>query len=71
MKTDLQDLVTKLDAAIADSHRTDVKAAMQAMRDDYNSLLQGLDTGNIPSGIAGKVTTDAQQVDHLCTIGSK
>ena len=70
VKTDLQSIIDKLDKAVADSHRSDVKSAMQAMSGDYTALLQGINDGNLDPNLQNKISADAGQVDHLCTIGS-
>lgn len=71
VKADLQNLIDQLNTAVAASKRSDVKAAMQAMSGDYSTLLQGATSGNLDPNIMSKIATDAQQVDHLCTIGAK
>lgn len=67
---DLQSIIDKLNKAVADSHRSDVKSAMQAMSGDYTALLQGIGSGNLDPSLQDKISADAQQVDHLCTLGS-
>lgn len=69
--TDLQSTITQLDAAIASSHRADVKSAMQTIRGDYADLLQGVNAGNIDPNMRSKMFADGRQVGHLCTLGSK
>ena len=71
VKADLQTMIDQLNAAVAESKRSDVKAAMQAMSDDYSSALQGMSAGGLDPGLLTKINTDAQQVNHLCTIGAK
>lgn len=68
VKADIQSIVTNLNAAIGKSHRSDVKSAMQNVADDYNSLLDGITTGNLDPSISTKLQTDLNQVDKLCTI---
>lgn len=70
VKADLQSIIDKLNKAVADSHRSDVKSAMQAMSGDYTALLQGINDGNLDPNLQNKISTDAGQVDHLCTIGA-
>ena len=68
-KTKLETLISGLDKAAASARDDEVKAAMSALRDDYRQLLQGLETGQMSSGLIAKVTTDGNKIDELCTIG--
>ena len=62
VKADFQTLVNQLAAAVTEADRDDVRAAVQAVHDDYAALLDG-------NGDQAKLTADLQQMDHLCTIG--
>ena len=62
LQADFTRVVELLGKAADESHRSDVRSAMQAVRDDY----AGFQAGN---GDATKLTVDLQQIDHLCTYG--
>lgn len=62
VQDDLDTLVTQLAKAVGDAHRSDVRSAVQAVHDDYAALQSG-------SGDQSKLSTDLQQMDHLCTYG--
>lgn len=59
---DFQTLVNQLAKAASEADRDDVRAAVQAVHDDYAALVDG-------SGDQAKLAADLQQMDHLCTIG--
>jgi hypothetical protein len=44
---------------------------MKNLADDYTQFQQGEKTGQLPANFEQKLTADAQQIDNLCTIGSK
>lgn len=69
MKTKLQSLISGLDKAAAAAEHDDVKAAMTALSADYTALLKGLNTGQMPADLTTKVSTDANKIDELCTLG--
>lgn len=62
VNTDFQTLLNQLAKAATEADRDDVRAAVQAVHDDYAAILSG-------NGDSAKLTTDLQQMDHLCTIG--
>jgi phosphotransferase system glucose/maltose/N-acetylglucosamine-specific IIC component len=62
VQTDLNTLIGDLATAVADSHRSDVRSTVQAVHDDYAAIAAGHDDQT-------KLTSDLQQMDHLCTIG--
>lgn len=64
VNADFQTLLNQLAKAATEADRDDVRAAVQAVHDDYAALFSG-------NGDSGKLSTDLQQMDHLCTIGSK
>ena len=66
----LQKTIDELNAAAAKAKHDDVKAAMQAMANDYKQMLTAVKTGNVPPGLMDQVTKDGQTLDSLCTIGS-
>ena len=65
----LQTTIDGLNAAAAKAKHADVKAATQALADDYTKLLSGTKTGNLPAGLQDKITADGNKFDSLCTIG--
>jgi hypothetical protein len=72
IKEGLQATVTGLDTAIAEAEHGEVRNAMRALRDDYNQLLQAVNTGTAPdSNLTSKLTTDGSRIDSLCSIGTK
>ncbi|MFL6110461.1 MAG: DUF4190 domain-containing protein [Catenulispora sp.] len=62
VRADFQTLLNQLAKAATEAGRDDVRAAVQAVHDDYAAILSGTDD-------SAKLTTDLQQMDHLCTIG--
>jgi hypothetical protein len=62
VQADLVTLVAGLENAVNDSHRSDVRSAVQAVHDDYAALQNG-------PGDQAKLSSDLQQMDHLCTYG--
>jgi hypothetical protein len=66
----LQKTIDELNAAAAKAKHDDVKAAMQAMANDYKQMLTAVKTGNVPPGLMDQVTKDGQKLDSLCTISS-
>ncbi|NUR62460.1 MAG: DUF4190 domain-containing protein [Catenulispora sp.] len=59
---DFQNLLDQLARAVSESDRNDVRAAVQAVHDDYAAILAG-------DGDTDKLRNDLHQMDHLCTIG--
>jgi hypothetical protein len=71
VKVQLQTAVDGLNGAAAKAKHDNVRNAMKALADDYNQLVQALNTGTAPpADVEQKVATDAQQIDSLCTIGA-
>lgn len=62
VRADLTTLIGNLAKAASASHRSDVRAAVQALHDDYSALADG-------NTDAGKLSADLDQLDHLCTYG--
>jgi hypothetical protein len=62
VQTDLNTLISDLAKAASDSKRSDVRSTVQAVHDDYAAIAAGNDN-------QAKLTTDLQEMDHLCTIG--
>lgn len=62
VQNDLGTLVDDLAKAASESKRSDVRATVQAVHDDYAAIAGG-------QGNQGKLASDLQQMDHLCTIG--
>lgn len=72
LKQGLQATITGLDSAVAKAKHSDVRDAMKALRDDYNQMLQAVNTGTAPdSNLTNKITSDGNRVDSLCSIGTK
>lgn len=65
----VQATIDGLTAAVAKAKHDDVRAAVQAMADDYTQLLKAIQTGKVPAGIQQKVAADGATFDSLCTIG--
>lgn len=61
VRADLNTLVDELARAASEAKRSDVRAAVQAVHDDYAAILAG--------GDHDKLDSDLEQMDHLCTIG--
>jgi hypothetical protein len=70
VKTQLQTAVDGLNAAAAKAKHDNVRGAMKALADDYNQLLQAINTGSQPPAeLEKKLEADANKIDELCTIG--
>ncbi|NJC67122.1 hypothetical protein HC028_21835 [Planosporangium flavigriseum] len=70
VKTELKKAVDGLTAASAKARHDDVRDAMMALANDYNELLQAINTGNPPpAGLEQKLQSDANRIDELCTLG--
>ena len=67
--TSLQATIDGLTAAAAKAEHDDVRAATEALADDYTQLLKATQTGEAPVGIYDKVAADAATFDSLCSIG--
>jgi hypothetical protein len=65
----LQSIADSLNAAAAKAKHDDVRAATQALADDYTQLLNATKTGKMPAGIVDKVAADGAKFDSLCSIG--
>jgi hypothetical protein len=65
----LQKTVDELNAAAAKAKHDDVKAAVQAVADDYKQMLTAVKTGQVPPNLLDKVSADGAKLDSLCTIG--
>jgi hypothetical protein len=66
---EFQTTIDALNAAADKAKNSEVRDAMRALAKDYADMKQGVETGTIPDGIVGRVATDAQRVDELCTVG--
>ena len=62
VQSDLARLVDDLAKAASDAKRSDVRSTVQAVHDDYAAIAAG-------NPDQGKLSSDLQQMDHLCTIG--
>ncbi|MEY9858778.1 hypothetical protein ABH935_004401 [Catenulispora sp. GAS73] len=62
VQNDLTTLISDLATAAADAKRSDVRATVQAVHDDYAAIAAG-------TGDQTKLQSDLQQMDHLCTYG--
>ncbi|MFD0631413.1 hypothetical protein ACFQ9X_07010 [Catenulispora yoronensis] len=62
VRADFQSVIDQLAAAASESKRDDVRAAVQAVHDDYAGALAG-------TMDSSKLEADLAQMDHLCTIG--
>jgi len=62
VRADFQKLLDELTKAAGESKRDDVRTVVQAVHDDYAAIITG-------TGDQAKLTTDLEQMDHLCTIG--
>lgn len=70
VKTNLQTIITGLDAAAAASKNADVKAAITALSKDYGQLVTALTKGTVPpADLITRVEADGNRIDELCTIG--
>jgi hypothetical protein len=71
LKTQLQTMVTGLNAAAAASQHDNVRTALKALSDDYAQLGKAIDSGNQPpADLETKVTDHANAIDALCTLGA-
>jgi len=65
----LQKTIDGLNDAAAKAKHDNVRDAMKALSDDYTKVQQALKGGELPEGITAKITTDAQKIDELCSVG--
>ena len=64
-------MIDGLKSAASKATHDDVRNAMTALADDYTKLLTAINTATAPdSGLEAKVTTDATNIDKLCTAGA-
>jgi hypothetical protein len=69
-KEALQATVNGLNSAATKATHDNVRNAMTALADDYNKLLQAVDSGTSPEpGLQDKLTADGATFDSLCTVG--
>jgi hypothetical protein len=68
--TDFQATIDALNAAADKAKNDEVRDAMRALAKDYADMKKGIETGQLPDDIVGRVATDAQRVDDLCTVGA-
>jgi hypothetical protein len=66
----MQATIDGLTAAANKAKNDDVRAATQALADDYTQILNATKTGNMPEGIDAKVKADAEAFDALCSVGN-
>jgi hypothetical protein len=70
VKAQLQTTIAGLNSAAAKAKHDNVRNALKALADDYNQILQAINTGTEPpAGLEAKVGADANAIDELCTIG--
>jgi hypothetical protein len=70
MKAQLQTVINELNTAAAKAKHDNVRDAMKAVADDYSQLVKAFNTGTEPpADLMDKITTDANKIDELCTIG--
>jgi hypothetical protein len=71
IKSGIQATVDGLTSAASQAKHDNVRAAMTALRDDYQKLMDAINTGTPPdSSLQDKVNTDGSAIDALCTVGS-
>jgi hypothetical protein len=71
VKSGLQATVDGLTSAASQAKHDNVRAAMTALRDDYQKLIDAINKGTQPdAGLQDKINTDANAIDALCTVGS-
>lgn len=72
LKTQLQDVIDKLDTAASHARHDNVRAALTAFRDDYAAVKKGLDGGAAPGAtLVAKIKADGDSIDKLCTISTR
>jgi hypothetical protein len=72
IKDGLQATINGLDTAVAKAKHDDVRDALKAFRDDYDQLLQAVNTGTPPdANLTNRLTTDGRRIDSLCSVGTK
>jgi hypothetical protein len=70
LKKQLGSTVDKLNAAAAKSNSDDVRQALTALANDYDSIVKAIDKKqNPPADLEQKVTEHGNALDALCTIG--
>jgi hypothetical protein len=71
VKAGLQATVDGLTSAASQAKHDNVRAAMTALRDDYQKLIDAITTGTpADASLQDKINTDAAEIDSLCTVGS-
>lgn len=69
-KKQLQSVIDGLNAAAAQSKNSDVRNAMKTLAGDYAQIVTALNNNtDVPQGVMDKITTDANAIDDLCTLG--
>jgi hypothetical protein len=67
--TEFQSTIDALNAAADKAKNKEVRDAMRALADDYADMKNGVETGQLPDDIVGRIAADAARVDELCTVG--
>jgi hypothetical protein len=67
--TELQSTIDALNAAADKAENEDVRDAMRALAKDYADMQKGVQTGQLPDDLVGRIAADAARVDELCTVG--
>jgi hypothetical protein len=71
IKSGFQATVDGLTSAASQAKHDNVRAAMTALRDDYQKLLDAITSGTQPDpSLQDKIDADAKAIDALCTVGS-
>lgn len=69
-KKQLQTVIDGLNGAAAQSKNNDVRNAMKTLAEDYAQIVTALNNNtDVPPGVMDKITTDANAIDDLCTLG--
>lgn len=66
---EMQTTIDALNAAADKAKDEDVRDAMRALAGDYADMKKGLETGQVPDDIIGRIAADAATIDQLCTVG--
>ncbi len=69
MKAGVQATIDGLGSAASKAKHSNVRDAMNAAKDDYTKLLDGLNSGNVDPNLVDKATSDLDKIDSLCTVG--
>ncbi|MBN1173682.1 MAG: DUF4190 domain-containing protein [Micromonosporaceae bacterium] len=70
-KAGIEATIAGLTEAESKAKDAEVKAAVTALKNDYQLMLEGMTTGNLPEDLLTQVEEHSATFDSLCSIGSE